>query len=150
MEHFMKRLYACIVDAVVVSLMTALVNNLLFIPLSFLSNLVISAYYPYITTVIVTMLYFTLYEARTNKTLGKKIFHLYVSDEEGYMTYTNAFIRNLTKIFWIPLIFDVILGKILNLPSRLFDKFAGTDVYADSELEDVDEEELEEELEKEQ
>lgn len=139
----MKRLYACIVDAIVVSLLTALVNNLLFIPLSLLANQTISAYYPYVTAVIVTMAYFTLYEANTNKTVGKKIFHLYVSDEEGYMTYKNAFIRNLTKIFWIPLIFDVILGKIFNCPSRFFDKLAGTDVYADSELEDVNEEEIE-------
>jgi uncharacterized RDD family membrane protein YckC len=144
MEHFIKRLSACIVDAVVVSLLTALVNNLLFIPLSFLANQTISVYYPYVTLVIVTMAYFTLYEAKTNKTVGKKIFHLYVSDEEGYITYKDAFIRNLTKLFWIPLIFDVIIGKILNYPSRLFDKLAGTDVYADSELEDVEEEEIEE------
>ena len=142
MEHFMKRLSACIVDAIVVSLITALVNNLLFIPLSLIANQTISAFYPYVTLVIVTMAYFTLYEANTNKTVGKKIFHLYVSDEEGYMSYKKAFIRNLTKLFWIPLIFDVIIGKILNCPSRLFDRLAGTDVYADSELEDVEEDEI--------
>ena len=57
------------------------------------------------------------------------------------MSYKKAFIRNLTKIYWIPLIFDIIIGKVLNYPSRLFDKLAGTDVYSDIELEEVEFEE---------
>ena len=102
-----------------------------------INNQFLLAYYPTIVVVVVTMAYFTIFEAKTNKTLGKQITHLYVSDDEGYMTYGKAFIRNLTKIFWIPLIFDVIIGKVLNYPSRLFDKLAGTDVYSDIELEHV-------------
>lgn len=135
MEHFIKRTYACIIDYVVVTLITMLVNNILFVPLSLIRNSYISAYYPYVVLVLVTMIYFTIFEAKTNKTIGKRIIHLYVSDDEGYMTYSKAFIRNITKIGWIPLIIDVIIGKLLNLPSRLFDKFAGTDVYSDDELE---------------
>jgi hypothetical protein len=55
------------------------------------------------------------------------------------MSYRKAFLRNLTKIYWIPLIFDILIGKLLNYPSRLFDKLAGTDVYSDIELEEVEE-----------
>lgn len=135
MEHFIKRLSATIVDFVVVFLLISLVNNILFVPLTLLKVSLISAIYPYIVTVIVTMAYFTLMEAKTNKTIGKKIMKLYVSDEEGYVSYFSAFVRNITKCFWIPLVFDVIIGRLLNFPSRLFDKLAGTDVYADDELE---------------
>ena len=135
MEHFLQRLWALIIDFIVVTLLTTLVNNILFVPLSFMNNITISANYPLVVLILVTWLYFTIFEAKTNKTIGKRIIGLYVSDADGYMSYKKAFIRNLTKTLWIPLIFDVILGKILNCPSRLFDRFAGTDVYADKELE---------------
>jgi len=135
MEHFLQRLWALIIDFIVVTLLTTLVNNILFVPLSFMNNITISANYPLVVLILVTWIYFTIFEAKTNKTIGKRIIGLYVSDSEGYMSYKKAFIRNLTKTLWIPLRFDVILGKLLNCPSRLFDKFAGTDVYADKELE---------------
>ncbi len=135
MEHFIKRFEAFIIDAIIVTLLTALMNNILYVVFTLLGNAKVLAYYPYGVLVIVTLVYFTVYEAKTNKTIGKRIIHLYVSDEEGYMTYRKALVRNLTKLFWVPLIFDVILGKLFNCPSRLFDKLAGTDVYSDKELE---------------
>lgn len=138
MEHFVKRFEAFIIDVIVVTLLTALLNNILYVILTLIRNPLFLVYYPYVVLVIVTLSYFTIYEAKTNKTIGKRIIHLYVSDEEGYMTYKKSLIRNLTKIFWIPLIFDVILGKLLNCPSRLFDKFANTNVYSDKELELVE------------
>lgn len=138
MEHFTSRLKALIIDAVIVTLFTALINNILYIILTLINNQFLLACYPIAVLIVVTMLYFTIFEAKTNKTIGKKMTHLYVSDDEGYMSYSKAFIRNLTKIYWIPLIFDVAIGKLLNYPSRLFDKLAGTDVYADIELEQVE------------
>jgi uncharacterized RDD family membrane protein YckC len=137
MEHFILRTKALIIDMIVVTLFTLLLDNILYVLLSYLKNFTLLAWYPYIVYVLVTILYFTISEAKTNKTVGKKITHLYVSDEDGYMSYFKAFVRNLTKICWIPLLFDVIIGKIFNFPSRLFDKIAGTDVYADIELEQV-------------
>ena len=135
MEHFIKRFEALVIDAIIVTLLTALLNNILYVFLTLIGSSLLLAYYPYVVLVIVTLAYFTIYEAKTNKTIGKQFIHLYVSDEEGYMTYKKALIRNLTKIFWVPLVFDVILGKLFNYPSRLFDKFARTDVYSDKELE---------------
>ncbi len=137
MEHFTSRLKALIIDAIVVTLFSALVNNILYIILSIVNNQFLLSIYPSVVLIVVTMLYFTIFEAKTNKTLGKRVTHLYVSDEEGYMSYRKAFVRNLTKIYWVPLIFDVLIGKIFNYPSRLFDKLAGTDVYSDIELEQV-------------
>ena len=141
MEHFVLRAKALIIDAVIVTLFSMLIDNILYIILSFINNQTLLAWYPTVVLIVVTMLYFTIFEAKTNKTLGKKMTPLYVSDEEGYMSYKKAFIRNLTKIYWIPLIFDIIIGKVLNYPSRLFDKLAGTDVYSDIELEEVEFEE---------
>lgn len=135
MEHFTKRLYAYVIDFIVVFLLISLVNNILFIPLSLLRIPIISAYYPYVVAIIVTLAYFTIMESKTHKTAGKMVTELYVSDEEGYLSYTSAFIRSLPKCFFVFLIIDVILGKLFNLPSRLFDKLAGTDVYSNDELE---------------
>ncbi len=134
MEHFILRTEALIIDAIIVTLFTALINNLLYILFTLLNLPSLLSIYSYVILIVVTMAYFTIFEAKTNKTIGKKMLHLYVSDVEGYMSYKKAFIRNLTKLYWIPLIFDIIIGKILNYPSRLFDKLAGTDVYSDSEL----------------
>ena len=139
MEHFVLRTKALILDAIIVTLFTALINNIIYILLILLNIQFVLAYYSSVVLVIVTMVYFTLFEAKTNKTIGKKIMKLYVSDYDGYMSYKKAFIRNLTKLFWIPLIFDIIIGKIMNYPSKLFDKLVGTDVYSDKELELVDE-----------
>ncbi|MCD7781191.1 MAG: RDD family protein [Methanosphaera sp.] len=137
MEHLLKRFEALIIDIIVVTLFVNLVDNILYIILTLLNISVTLAYYPYVVLIVVTMAYFTLFEAKTNKTIGKKITNLYVSDKDGYMSYQKAFIRNLTKLFWIPLIFDVLLGIILKRPSRLFDSFVGTDVYSKDELETV-------------
>ncbi|MBR0473328.1 MAG: RDD family protein [Methanosphaera sp.] len=137
MEHFILRLKAFIFDFIVVTLFTALVNNILYILLVSFNNQQLLSWYPYAVLIIVTLAYFTILEAKTNKTIGKKIAKLYVSDSEGYMSYARAFIRNVSKIFWVPLIIDVIIGKVLGFPSRLFDKIAGTDVYRDDELEQV-------------
>ena len=139
MEHFILRTKALIIDAIIVTLFAMLIDNILYVLLSIINNQLLLAWYPTAVLIIVTIFYFTIFEARTNKTLGKKVTHLYVSDEEGYMSYKKAFVRNITKIFWIPLIFDIIIGKLLNFPSRLFDKLAGTDVYSDIELEEVEE-----------
>ena len=139
MEHFVLRTKALVIDAVIVTLFAMLIDNILYILLSLLNNQLLLAVYPSIVLIVVTMLYFTIFEAKTNKTLGKKVTHLYVSDEDGYMSYKKAFIRNLTKIYWVPLVLDIIIGKLLNYPSRLFDKLAGTDVYSDIELEQVEE-----------
>lgn len=139
MEHFVLRTKALIIDAVIVTLFAMLIDNILYVILSAINNQLLLAWYPTAVLIIVTMLYFTIFEAKTNKTLGKKVTHLYVSDEDGYMSYRKAFVRNLTKIYWIPLIFDILIGKLLNFPSRLFDKIAGTDVYSDIELEEVEE-----------
>lgn len=137
MENFTLRLKAFIIDAIVVTLFTALINNILYIFLLSVNNRLLLAWYPYAVLVVITLLYFTIMEAKTNKTIGKKISKLYVSDSEGYMSYYKAFVRSIPKIFWVPLIFDVIIGKLLGFPSRLFDKIAGTDVYRDDELEQV-------------
>ena len=133
----MKRFEALIIDMIIVTLFTYLVDNILYIILALLNIPVTLAFYPYIVLVVVTMAYFTGFEAKTNKTIGKKMTNLYVSDEDGYMSYEKAFVRNITKLYWIPLIFDVILGIALKRPSRLFDSFVGTDVYSNDELEAI-------------
>ena len=71
MEHFTSRLKALIIDAIIVTLFVAFVDNILYIVLSTVKNQTLLAWYPTIVLIIVTMLYFTIFEAKTNKTLGK-------------------------------------------------------------------------------
>ena len=135
MELFKERFKALIIDIVIVTLTVWVINAILYIPIVLLNISWLTSNYSLIVLVIVTLSYFTITEAKYNRTLGKSREHLYVSDEEGYMTYSKALIRNLSKIFWIPLIIDILLGMALKFPSRFLDKIAKTDVYSEEELE---------------
>ena len=42
-------------------------------------------------------------EGKTSSTIGKRLFKLKVKAKDGDMNYKKAFIRNLSKILWVPL-----------------------------------------------
>ena len=53
--------------------------------------------------------------------------YLQVVSRNGYpITWIQAIVRNLTKIFWFPIIFDWVLGKIFKSNDRLFGSFTKT------------------------
>jgi len=66
MEHFVLRAKALIIDAVIVTLFSMLIDNILYILLSFINNQTLLAWYPTVVLIVVTMLYFTIFEAKTN------------------------------------------------------------------------------------
>jgi uncharacterized RDD family membrane protein YckC len=83
-------------------------------------------YWIFIGAVII-IVYFTYMEGKTSSTLGKRVFSLRVVSESGEMNYKKAFIRNLSKILYLPLILDVILGFLFGKSNdRFLDKVSGT------------------------
>ncbi len=76
-------------------------------------------YFPYVTPVL-TLIYFIVLEKIKGATVGKALMYLRVISRNGYpISWIQAIIRNLTKIYWFPVIFDWAIGKIIRRDERI-------------------------------
>jgi hypothetical protein len=82
-----------------------------------------------IASAVLVIGYFTWTEAREGRSLGKRAFDLRVMRLDGRpMTYRDAFVRNLVKLFPLVLLFDTII-MLVAFPTerqRVSDRIAGT------------------------
>ncbi|MBI5680644.1 MAG: RDD family protein [Methanobacterium sp.] len=123
-----KRFLALIVDAAVITLIIWVLSALIY-PLIAFANIYGILNYWLILTAIIIMAYFTYFEGSSGQTLGKSLMKIKVVADEGKIDYRKAFIRNLSKILWVPLIVDVIAGFAAgNSKIRYLDKIAATNV----------------------
>jgi uncharacterized RDD family membrane protein YckC len=83
---------------------------------------------------VIEVLYFTVMEASSGASLGKKVMGLKVQMLDGSkVMFNKAFMRNISKIFWPILLIDFIIGIATPGPDprqRYFDRIAGTTVVA--------------------
>ncbi|MBQ9026537.1 MAG: RDD family protein, partial [Methanobrevibacter sp.] len=67
-------------------------------------------------------------------TVGKALMYLRVISRNGYpISWPQAIVRNLTKIYWFPIIFDWAIGNIFRREDRLFGLFTKTIVVNEIE-----------------
>ncbi len=77
---------------------------------------------------ILYFLYYSIMDFAWGATLGKKIMGLSVQGTNGQkLTFINAFIRNLSKIFWLFLFLDWLIGIVStgNKQQKFLDRVAG-------------------------
>jgi uncharacterized RDD family membrane protein YckC/ribosomal protein L40E len=75
--------------------------------------------------------YFIVAEVSSGATIGKRIFHLKVVAEGGRNpTFVESLVRNISKIYWILLLLDVIVGLATskNYTQKFSDRMVGTSV----------------------
>lgn len=123
-----KRVIAYVMDFFVVSSIMWIVSWII----SFLFNpydaYKIYSYFIYIVPILIVV-YFVVCEKIKGATVGKALMNIEVLDDRGYsITWTKAIIRNLTKVFWFPILFDWAIGSIIGWGDRLFDRFSHTKV----------------------
>lgn len=71
-------------------------------------------YFPVVLPVLI-LLYFISCEKIKGATVGKALMYLEVRSKNGArINWAQAIVRNLTKIYWVPIIFDWAIGKVLN------------------------------------
>ena len=122
---FTRRIIAYVIDFFVVSAFMWIVSfivSLIFSPLD-----VISVYnmFPYLVSIL-GLAYFVVLEKSKGATVGKALMYLEVKSRNGYnINWAQAIVRNLTKILWFPIIFDWLVGRIMNT-DRLFGKITRT------------------------
>ena len=57
---------------------------------------------------------FVLCEKFMGATVGKSLMYLQVRSKNGAkISWPQAIVRNLTKIYWVPIVFDWLIGKLL-------------------------------------
>ena len=111
-SHWIKRIIAIIIDSIIL----AIVVSIIMIPFGLMVAFGFLGfwYYPFVFPFLVgilSFLYFMFMESYYEGTIGKKILNLKVTTVDGKrVSMDKALIRNISKIFWLFLILDVIIG----------------------------------------
>jgi uncharacterized RDD family membrane protein YckC len=125
-----RRFAALIVDILILTLFMYVVSAVIFLLFAGLGIFSVLNYWIFIAAIII-IVYFTFMEGKTSSTLGKTLLKLKVMAVKGNMSYRKAFIRSLSKILYVPLIVDVLLGYIFGESNdRILDKVSGTYVVS--------------------
>jgi uncharacterized RDD family membrane protein YckC len=128
-----KRFWAFIIDFIVITALMWILSVIIY-PLIIVTGYFTLFNYWILLLALVIICYFTYLEGHYRKTIGKSLVGIEVNSIDGDLTYKQTFIRNLSKILWIPLIIDLLLGKLIkNGPIRILDRYAKTEVVFDSE-----------------
>lgn len=133
-DYWIKRVIAFIVDALIVFVPLAIITVIVTVfvafgglnPFALFLGGTISLLWG-----VLFILYFTLMESSMGATFGKRFFKLKVTGKTGgNPTIGQAFLRNLSKIYWLLLLLDVIVGLALSkgYQQKWSDQFLGTNV----------------------
>ena len=110
---FTRRIVSYIMDFFVVSAFMWVISYLLSLIVGY--NDFYFVYQAMLVIVpIIIFVYFVLCEKFFGATVGKSLMYLQVVSNNGRdISWPQAIVRNLTKIYWFPILFDWLIGKIL-------------------------------------
>ncbi len=135
-SHWLIRLIAYIIDSIIIAIPTAIIwviitIAIVFSPASFVAIYGLSLLFPFIFGII-QVLYFTVLDVSWGATIGKRVMGLQVQmTNGGKVQFDKAFIRNISKIYWLFLVLDWLIGVATAGPDRRqkwTDRLAGTTV----------------------
>jgi uncharacterized RDD family membrane protein YckC len=134
----MKRLLAYFIDAIIVYVVIGLVVAATVLPAYFIGLFIPGAsarvlFVGFLSTLasLLLVLYFTFAETYYGRSIGKGIMGLHVTTDSGQrLTLGASFLRNLSKIYWVLLLLDVVVGLALEIGylKKFSDRFLGTRV----------------------
>lgn len=118
-EYWVQRLIAFVIDAVIVYVVLGLIAFAIFLPAMFVGGFAMAGFLLggvfALFSGIIFVLYFTVTESMSGASIGKRVFSLKVVNKSGSSpTLGEAFIRNLSKLYWLLLLLDVIVGLALS------------------------------------
>lgn len=130
---FTRRVLAYVIDFFVVSSFMWIVSYLCSMFINPYGKFAIYMYFPYVVPVLI-LIYFIVLEKTKGSTVGKALMYLRVISRNGYpISWLQAIVRNLTKIFWFPIVFDWAIGRLLKRNDRLLGFFTKTIVVNEIE-----------------
>lgn len=135
MGLFLKRTIAYILDFFVVSAFMWIFSYFAYFFINYLNMFQIYHYFVFILPILI-LAYFTILEKNLGATVGKRLMFIEVKSvvpkrgmlgRDYSLTYSQALVRSLSKIYWFPIIIDVILGKLTG-KTRLLEGITRTTV----------------------
>ncbi len=110
---FTRRVIAYVLDFFVVSAFMWIVSYLCYLLINPVNIYSVYQFFPVVVPILI-IVYFVVCEKTYGATVGKALMYLQVRSRNGaYINWPQAIVRNLTKIYWIPIIFDWAIGKVL-------------------------------------
>ena len=143
MGHWVLRIIALIIDSIIIGIVVWILLSFVFISLLFTGALY-SLWFDYGYTLvfpfilgILEVFYFAILEVAWGGTIGKRLMGLQVQMTNGNkVTLDKAFIRNISKIYWIFLLLDWIIALVTpgaDRRQKYSDRMAGTTVVQTSQ-----------------
>lgn len=122
---FTRRIIAYVLDFFVVSAVMWIIAYLLSLIFSPMEINSVYSVFPYLAPVL-GFIYFVTLEKAKGATIGKSLMYIEVRSRNGSnINWPQAIVRNITKIYWVPIIFDWIIGRIMKT-DRLFGNLTKT------------------------
>ena len=134
-EYWVKRFIALIIDGLIIFVVVAIIG--VFVASAFLFGAggfgFVGALFGVLSIFvgIILIFYFPIMESTSGATFGKRFLHLKVVSKTGSNpTFVESFIRNVSKIYWLLLLLDVIVGLATSkgYAQKYTDRIAGTSV----------------------
>ena len=108
---FTRRVIAYVIDFFVVSAFMWIVSYLCYFLFNPSNVYTVYQFFPIVVPILI-MIYFVGCEITYAATVGKALMYLQVKSRNGAnINLAQAIIRNLSKIFWVPILFDWAIGK---------------------------------------
>ena len=133
-EYWIWRLVAIIVDYIIVGIVWGIIALVIAFPSFFAGG---GAFFGAVlggfafVYGIIFVLYFSVAESVWGASIGKHLFNLRVKSKTGSNpTFGEAFVRNISKIYWLLLLLDVVVGLALSkgYEQKYSDRLMGTTV----------------------
>ncbi len=132
-DHWIKRFVAFLIDAIIIAIVAWVI--FLFLPVPALWGWGLG--WSFVFGVLL-MLYFILMESSSGATLGKQIMKLRVISLHGELETGNVFVRNISKIFFLFLLLDWLIGFATegDPKQKWLDRYVGMTVILTDKLTD--------------
>jgi len=136
--HWVLRLIALIIDSIILGIVAWILLSFVFVSLLFTGDLYslwlgygYTLIFPFVVGIL-QVLYFAILEVAWGGTIGKRFLGLQVQMTNGNkVTLDKAFIRNISKIYWIFLLLDWLIAFVTpgdDRRQKYTDRIAGTTV----------------------
>lgn len=137
MNHWLYRFLALVIDSIIIAIPVYIIWNFVFWSLLWSGALWMIGFggswliFPFFLGLI-QVLYFAILEVSWGATIGKRILGLQVQTLKGAkVNFSQAFVRNISKIYWIFLLLDWLIAIITpgaDRRQKYTDRMAGTTV----------------------
>ena len=134
-SYWLRRIFAFVIDVIIVGVILVVIAVFTAIPTFVLSGTAgltsIFAGFFSIVSGVILFLYFIVAEVTRGATVGKGAFHLkVVGPKGGNPTLVESLVRNISKIYWVLLLLDVVVGLATSkqYTQKFSDKVVGTSV----------------------